>query len=498
MSIFSFIENLIEKKIIIIAVSVVLCFGLLGAHDLWTQEQRWVDIVSMMFLRDDFLHPYLGATPYYDKPLLSYWLIAAIVSVTHQLSTFTVRIPSAIFGMLGLYSAYRIAKQCYGKNAAFMYVWMFLSSFFYIFWARTASADILNVASVLFAISIYLAHRDKPSFSNLLAFFLVVSFASLLKGILAAVIVSIVVGIDVLLRGTVKRYVSYSFLAAFTLAAIVFCIPFMLSSYFTDANFIQNQNSGLYLVYKENVIRFLKPFDHKEPFYVYFLYLPMYLFPWIILFIPALINRIRSWPKLSLTSRWILLSFVALFVFFTLSGSRRSYYILPAVPFALLVILDWLGDMPRYIKPAKIIAIVMSLMLILFFMVMQPLFYHQYGTAAFLQKIIQHSTVTELTSENVVLFGVRSKLAFYLGMPPTAAHHSPKVIYNQIKQYELKYQEMHSLDVLPQVILTNKKYVQQIQEAFPTIYQMISPNTLLIRGKTISDSHEAIALVRRT
>lgn len=165
------IEAIFEKKTILIGVSLLLCFGFLGAHDIWTQEHRWVDIVSMMFLRHDFFHPYLGTVPYYDKPLLTYWLIAGAVSLTQQFTAFTMRLPSAVFALIGVFSAYHIAKQCYDKKAAMLFVWMLLSCFFYLFWGRTASADIFNVAGILAAIALYLTYREKPTFFSFLAFF---------------------------------------------------------------------------------------------------------------------------------------------------------------------------------------------------------------------------------------------------------------------------------------------------------------------------------------
>lgn len=499
MSFYAIIENLIERKAILLLISILLCFSFLGSHDLWTQEHRWADIVSMMFSRHDFLHPYLGTVPYYDKPLLSYWFIAATVSVFQQFNSVTLRVPSALFGLLGLFSAYRIASVCYDKKSACLFVWLFLSCFFYVFWARTASADILNVAGMLFAISLYLTNRDKPTFLNLLSFFLVVALTSLCKGIVAAVLVFTVVGIDVLLRGTIKRYVSVSFLGASIIGAIVFCIPFMLSAYYPDVNFIAQKNSGLYLVYKENIVRFLKPFDHKEPFYVYFIYLPVYLFPWIVLFVPALFNRIKSFATLSVNSRWVLLSFMALFLFFTISGSRRSYYILPVVPFALLLILDWLQDFPRYLRFTKVLAVFTTVLLMLFFMVAQPLFYAKYGTSAFLDRVKEKAALhSPLQKGEVLLLGVRNKLAFYLELSPADVVNSDSQVASVINQLASQYRELHTINQLPVLILSRKEHVQLVQTALPGLYQeTLSPEPVRFLGKVVSDSHEVIALIRK-
>src|SRR5574338_164872 len=74
----------------------VLLFTCLGGREIWTQEHRWADIVSGMFYRHDFLHPYLGNSDYYDKPLLSYWLIALFAKLTNALTTWSLRLPSAV------------------------------------------------------------------------------------------------------------------------------------------------------------------------------------------------------------------------------------------------------------------------------------------------------------------------------------------------------------------------------------------------------------------
>src|SRR5476649_1578968 len=88
-----------SKAIYLLLAASVLLLAMLGSREIWTQEHRWADIVSGMFYRHDFLHPFLGENDYYDKPLLSYWLIAGLSYVTGHLSTWTMRLPSALSGI---------------------------------------------------------------------------------------------------------------------------------------------------------------------------------------------------------------------------------------------------------------------------------------------------------------------------------------------------------------------------------------------------------------
>ena len=100
--------------------------------------------------------------------------------------------------------------------------------------------------------------------------------------------------------------------------------------------------NGLYLVYRENILRYFQPFDHQGPIYTYFIYLPVYLLPGHY-FLFQLYFRIKArWKTLSTNMQWIAWTLLVLFLFFSLSGSRRSYYVLPIVPFAILFTADWI------------------------------------------------------------------------------------------------------------------------------------------------------------
>ena len=52
-------------------------------------------------------------------------------------------------------------------------------------------------------------------------------------------------------------------LLAMTIAALIYLLPFAASLLVT------NSNLGLFMVLRENVLRFVEPFDHKGPIYLY-------------------------------------------------------------------------------------------------------------------------------------------------------------------------------------------------------------------------------------
>ena len=130
----------VEKRLpgmIYWATAFVLFFWALGERGLWGSEGRWAEIAREMFLTGDLFHPTINGELYFDKPLFSYWLIALISTVTGRLNEWTVRIPSAVSGLLGLWATVYIGKKLWSKQVGRTAGWVLLTTYSVLFWART-------------------------------------------------------------------------------------------------------------------------------------------------------------------------------------------------------------------------------------------------------------------------------------------------------------------------------------------------------------------------
>lgn len=307
---------------------------------LWTEEARWAAIISEMLLRHDYFHPYVAGAPYYDKPLLSYWLSAGLAHLIGTFNEWALRLPSALSGLLIVYCTYRLGTIRFNKNTGLLAGWMLITTFFFIFWSRVAGADILNLAGIMLAVLWYFSHRDQTDFYSYFIFFLIAALTCLSKGLIGAAIIALVVLPDLIIDSW-RKHLNLKFLLALILGLFIYILPFLGSQFLGHQNYHDN---GLMKVYRENVLRFFHPFDHKDPIYTYFYYLPIYLLPWTIFFIPAIFNQIKYWRSTSLNEKWLSWVIILIFLVLTASGSRRSYYILPIVPFALLLTANWLNQ----------------------------------------------------------------------------------------------------------------------------------------------------------
>ncbi|MDD2236328.1 MAG: glycosyltransferase family 39 protein [Kiritimatiellae bacterium] len=310
--------------------ALVLLFGALGVRGLWTAEGRWAEITREMLITKDFFHPLINGHPYFDKPLVSYWLIALTAPFT-GMNEWALRIPSAICGLLALWATRRIGARLWAPAVGRLAGWILLTTYGFMFWARTGEADMANLAFILLAVAWYWRRRDLPNFITYLIFYVLMFIGAQMKGLTAVIIPVLVVLPDLLVEKRWKHLFSFSHFGALVLGSLVYLVPF-LYSHGTAQGYA---SSGLDLVFRENVQRFFVPFDHIEPWYAYFKHVPVLFLPWSLILLVAVVAWIFSpnWRKYSWHSRWLGIAMALIFVFFSASGSRRSYYILPILPF---------------------------------------------------------------------------------------------------------------------------------------------------------------------
>ena len=259
--------------------------------------------------------------------------------------------------------------------------------------------------------------------------------------------------------------------------------------------------SGLFLVYKENVLRYFQPFDHKGPIYTYFVYLPIYLLPWTLFFIPALISLKSRWATMSIDSKWVAWSLFVLFLFFTCSGSRRSYYVLPIVPFAILLIADWMQQASGFLARRNL---AMSLLIGVFFTfafiafdVLQPFYYSQGEMPRFVHAVKREAQKTKPWAKwQVVMLDAESKVSFYLALSPAVKNYSIQGGRRQqtLESLRITWPVLQNLD--SNTLIISRKLYAPLLKALLVNYQYVEvlPNTYE-KWVERDDSHAPVAFI---
>ncbi len=322
--------------------AIVMLFLNLGVKGISGSEARWTCVVREMFFSGDFWHPTVNFVAYFDKPLVSYWTIAlASLPGADQVSLWAARLPSALAALITLYATIGMARVLWNERTARAAGWLFLTFYAIAFWGRLAEADMQNLAFGTLALYWYTLNRDKTSLLSYLVFGLLCAVGGQTKGLSAIAVPVLVVGCDVVLRQTFVQHLNWRLPVAVIISIGVYLFPFLWAA----GSATGYADNGLYLVFRENIMRYFNAFDHIEPWYAYFEFLPRLVLPWTPFMVLALCWAAGSWKKLDLNERWIWVASIAVFVIFSCSESKRVYYILPILPLmALLTARYFLSD----------------------------------------------------------------------------------------------------------------------------------------------------------
>ncbi len=329
---------------LLLLLSAILLLSGVSSKSLHNPEERWAVIVREMIETGDYLTPTINAEPYYDKPLMSYWAVLPFAWLEGEVSERAVRFPSAVAGIALVLLAFAVGRRLFGRSAGIAGGALLATAAMFVFWSQTASADILNTLAVWTMIWCFLSGAAEGKAGWLVALYCTAAAGSFLKGPVAACAAFAGLGLwsagevvadlrrfgssRAVLRDSVRRQfcwvLSPRAAGGILTGGIVFAVLLLGPAVLTG-----NGNLAR-LMYRENVVRFFEPFDHVEPVYAYVKHSMVFFAPWSLLFIAALWDS-RSWPA-GRERRGALLIAAGIFTFFTISGSRRDYYILPLLP----------------------------------------------------------------------------------------------------------------------------------------------------------------------
>src|SRR5258708_6904592 len=272
---------------LVLILTAILFFRRLGARALWSSEFRWAEIAREMLLTHNYFWPTINGHVYYDKPLGSYWLVVMAAPFTGGLNEAASRLPCAIAGLAAVCILMIWVRRLYDDaRIAVLSGFILATSFSFVFFSRHASADVETITGELAALYLFHRNQDRAGGLWVVGLWLVMAATSLTKGLLGFALPLLVIGAYTLLRdgwGELLRGLSHGtfaerfrflvernrwFFNFYTLAGVavgvaVYAAPFEISSS------LMGSEKGFRMVFRENVVRFFEPFDHRGPIYLY-------------------------------------------------------------------------------------------------------------------------------------------------------------------------------------------------------------------------------------
>jgi 4-amino-4-deoxy-L-arabinose transferase-like glycosyltransferase len=268
----------------------------------------------------------------------------------------------AAFAAIGLaLVTYRLGRDFIGARAGFLGAVILATTTRAIWEGRWAHTDMplsfFLACSLYFLLRVWAGEGGKRE--ALVGYFFM-GLAVLTKGLIGVVLPGLVFFVLVLVTREFRRLRDF-YIGRGLVVFILTVAPWFIA--------VSAKTDGLWLeefIWVHHIRRYVAGGGHEEPFYYYFLNFPPDFLPWALFLIPAFAavrwkRAVLMQPVPLAFTVW----FVGVFVFFTLSDSKRGLYLLPLYPPAALFIADYLVNRERGEKSLKAMVYVLVASLVI-------------------------------------------------------------------------------------------------------------------------------------
>ena len=322
--------------LVLLALAVLPYFVGLGDNAIWdANEAFYVETPRQMLERGDYLDPSFNGQPRFNKPPLSYWIVAGFYRA-FGVSVETERVAIALGAMLLAVTAFLIGRRVWSADAGLLAALALASAPRVVMFARRIFIDVYIAAFMGLTLLFLVLAESQPARRRtwLALMYVAMGLAFMTKGPMAIVLPGVVVLAWLAMD---RRLADFGrlMLPAGALIVAAIAVPWYAALY--------AEHGWTYIrtfFIDENLARYAAPYDATAAGRGLLFYVPVLLtdlFPWSIFLPAALYAAARTvWtaPAGARTRRLplLLLVWVAVIVgFFTLSKTKQDLYIFPAV-----------------------------------------------------------------------------------------------------------------------------------------------------------------------
>jgi 4-amino-4-deoxy-L-arabinose transferase-like glycosyltransferase len=309
-------------------------------------EPRYAQVAREMLTSGNLITPTLGGQPWFEKPVLLYWLIIAGFRFLGP-NEVAARLGPATAGVLTWLAIYWVARKVEiasrDKELEGFGLWSALvaaTTLGVIVFSRAVSFDILVTVTMTWALAFFFAQeleeREGRRTLWLIAFYSCIGLSLLAKGLIGFLPLGVVITYFLLRRQIPNRRLLTSLVWGLPLILLVAAIWYgpvigRYGSLFVEEFFIQHH----FARYVSN------KYNHPQPFFFYLLILVPLTLPWTPFFLNAISTSRRwHWRGSDPIDRIQAFSLAALLLptlFFSFSGSKLPGYIVPVLPAAAIL-----------------------------------------------------------------------------------------------------------------------------------------------------------------
>jgi 4-amino-4-deoxy-L-arabinose transferase-like glycosyltransferase len=322
----------VPVRFLILALAVFIGFyGYIGSMPLFDlDEGAFTTATREMFLRHDFITPYLNSVPRFDKPILIYWLQAAS-ALLFGFNEFAFRLPSALASTTWVWVIYRFVAQVVDSEKAFYAALIAATSLMPTVVGKAAIADAVLMLFITLSMFAIFRHWQTAKAAYIRWAYVAMALGFLTKGPVAVLIPAVVSLLFYSSTGRLGTWWRAIWDWRGLLLFFVIALPWYGVEYAREGQAFIN---GFFL--KNNVGRFNSPMEgHSGGFWFYPVVALFALLPFMGLVLAAIKNMMSAFRPLKCTTLsdeaalirfgWIWFLFVL--IIFSFSGTKLPHYL---------------------------------------------------------------------------------------------------------------------------------------------------------------------------
>lgn len=322
--------------LILLSLGTLILLFQLGARDLWEpDETRYAVVARDMREGVNWIIPSLNGKVYAEKPPLFFWLINLSTLFLGEMTEFSIRLPSALAGLITLLVTFSFGKRLFTPEVGFLSGLILTTCIFFPLISRWVMMD--SLLTLFFLLALFFFYRgleeDENRKKQYLLAGLFMGLGVLTKGPVAYLPIPIFF-LFASFQKRLKKFWCLDLLGGFLLSVGVVLIWWIPACLIGGRDFIN------WILFKQIVGTYVEgeKHFHPKPFTFYFIHFPIEFFPWIVFLPSAFISGLTKNNKKKKEFLFIFIWFIFIFLFFTLSKGKKDNYILPLYPASAMMV----------------------------------------------------------------------------------------------------------------------------------------------------------------
>ncbi|MBO3698539.1 glycosyltransferase family 39 protein [Roseivirga sp. E12] len=332
-------EHKKQTRFLMLIIALLYLFNF-HVNDIWTpNESFYAEAVREMFESGNFLEIFYNYEPRYNKPPLTYWLIATSSSI-FGLNEFAIRLPIVLMALGSIWFTYLIGRQLYGNKGGLYAMIMMAFSVQLLAVKQYASPEIPLTFFFTLTMYYFLKGFELKKGKYMILAFAILGLTVLTKGFPYIIVIGGIIGLYVLLKGPFKWQRIWDDIKLLKLHLGI-PITLLIGLSWVIFMYIKDGAEFWEIYYRETFGRALsKKTNGPKPFF-YLEVISWSILPYSLVFFFALIKWIRDWKRASAVL-FPICWFIVMFIVFTIAKGKIPTYMIQAHPAMLLMIVPLL------------------------------------------------------------------------------------------------------------------------------------------------------------